>query len=256
MRNDGARPLPVLLLPGLDGTARLFRRFVQAATGNLDLRPVPYPADRFLDYAELEMLVRGHFPRGPFAILGESFGGPLALRVARRAPPGLVGVVLSATFHRRPARPLVERVAPLARAFFRLPLPPHVVRLLLAGGDAPRDLVKEVRAAVAEVSPAVMAARARAALRVDATEDLRACPAPVLFLGGRRDRLLRRQLPAEIRAVRPSVEMHLLDTPHLVLQRSPAEAMSLVEAFLLRADEKKGPPLAERPPDASRGVEA
>ena len=132
---DAARPLPVLLLPGLDGSGRLFRRFLAVATGALDFRPVPYPRDRFLDYARARGAgARRSFPRGPFAILGESFGGPLALRVAASAPRGLVGVVLVATFHRRPARPVLARATPLAPAFFRLPLPPHVVRLLLAGG--------------------------------------------------------------------------------------------------------------------------
>jgi pimeloyl-[acyl-carrier protein] methyl ester esterase len=231
---DAAHPLPVLLLPGLDGSARLFQRFQAVATGALDLRTLPYPTDRFLDYGELESFVRGHLPRGRFALLGESFGGPLALRVAASAPRGLVAVVLAATFHRRPARPFIARVSPLAPAFFRLPLPPHVVRLLLAGGDAPRELVEEVRAAVAGVPARVMASRARAALDVDATAALRACPVPVLFLGGKKDRLLRREIPAEIRAIRPAAEVRMLDTPHLVLQRRPEESMRIVEDFLLR----------------------
>jgi pimeloyl-[acyl-carrier protein] methyl ester esterase len=243
---DASRPLPVLLLPGLDGSGQLFRRFQAVATGALDLRTVPYPRDRFLDYAELETLVRGRFPRGPFAILGESFGGPLALRIAASAPRGLVGVILAATFHRRPARPVIA-------AFFRLPLPPHVVRLLLAGGDASQELVEEVREAVRLVPARVMAARAREALAVDASEPLRRCPVPLLFLGGKSDRLLRREIPDEVRALQPGAEIRMLDTPHLVLQRRPEEAMRIVEEFLL---ERGGPPLAERPSGASRSVEA
>ena len=224
-----------MMLPGLDGSTDLFARFLARATGALDFRRVPYPKDRFLDYADLERMVWPQLPRGePFAILGESFGGPLAMRIAASAPPGLVAVVLVATFHRRPARPIIARVSPLAPAFFRLPLPPHVVRLLLGGGDAPQDLVEEVRAVVADVPARVMAARARAALSVDASDALRSCPVPVLFLGGRGDRLLRREIPEEIRAIHPGAEIRLLDTPHLVLQRRPREAMALVEEFLLR----------------------
>ncbi len=224
-----------MLLPGLDGSADLFARFLAKATGALDFRRVPYPKDRFLDYADLERMVWPQLPRGePFAILGESFGGPLTLKIAAGKPPGLVGVVLAATFHRRPANALMAKAAPLGPAFFRLPLPPHVVRLLLAGGDAPAELVEEVREAVRHVPARVMAARAREALTVDASEALRRCPVPLLFLGGKKDRLLRSTLPSEIRALQPRAEVRMLDTPHLVLQRKPEESMKIVEEFLLR----------------------
>lgn len=235
MTDTKRRPLPTLLLPGLEGTGRLFSRFLAASDGSLDLRVVPYPPDRVLGYEKLEELVARHFPEGPFAVLGESFGGPLALRLAARAPRGLVGVVLSASFHRRPAARLFRVASPLGPTFFRLPLPAHAVRLLLAGKDAPDDLVEEVRSAVASVKGGVMAARAREALRVDATSLLRACPVPVLFLGGRNDRLLRSALPIEVRALRADAEIRMLDAPHLVLQRRPEEAMRVVRDFLLRA---------------------
>jgi len=231
----GARPLTTLLLPGLDGTGRLFSRVLAAADGALELRVLRYPADRYLDYARLEALVLRELPAGPFAILGESFGGPLALRIAARAPAGLVGVVLAASFHRRPAARLFRVASPLGPAFFRLPLPAHAVRLLLAGHDAPDDLVEDVRDAVAAVKGSVMAARAREAFRVDATATLRRCPVPLLFLGGKHDRLLRSALPIEVRALRPDVEIRMLDAPHLVLQRRSSEAMEIVRSFLLRA---------------------
>ncbi len=232
-----AAPTPLLtfLLPGLEGTGRLFSRFIAESSGRLELRVLSYPPERFLDYAALEELVRREIPAGrPFALLGESFAGPLALRIAANAPAP-VGVVLAATFHQRPAARAVRLLRPLTRAFFGLPLPAHAVRILLAGPDAPPDLVAEVQAAVAAVSPRVMQARARAALRVDATPWLRACRAPVLFLGGKQDRLLRSALPIEVRLLKPDAEIRMLDAPHLVLQRLPREAMRLVEDFLARA---------------------
>jgi hypothetical protein len=80
-----------------------------------------------------------------------------------------------------------------------------------------------------------MAKRAHEALRVDATRWLAACPVPILFLGGKHDRLLRSALPIEVRMLRPDAEIRMLDGPHLVLQCLPAEAMRVVEAFLARA---------------------
>ncbi|HTT70804.1 MAG TPA: alpha/beta fold hydrolase [Anaeromyxobacteraceae bacterium] len=229
------KPVMTVLLPGLDGTARLFARFLGASDGSLEFLPIPYPPDEELGYAELESRVWPMLPRDrPFALLGESFSGPLALRIAARAPRGLVGLILATTFVRRPAAAPVAVLRPLAPAFFRLPLPRHVVRLLLAGGGAPKELVEEVRAAVALVRGHVMAARAHEALDVDATEALRRCPVPVLVLAGRYDRLLRRGIPRELKAVRPDAEVHLFDAPHLVLQCRPGETMLRVKEFVLR----------------------
>lgn len=229
-------PLLTFLLPGLDGTGTLFSRFVAAGSGALEPRVLPYPPDRILGYPELAARVLRELPLDrPFALLGESFGGPLALRVAAACPPGLVGVVLASSFHARPAAKLARLLQPLSAAFFRLPLSDHAVRLLLGGHDAPDDLVAEVQAAVASVRPPVMAARAREALRVDATACVKGCLAPLLFLGGKHDRLLRTALPIEIRVLRPDAEIRMIDAPHLLLQRQPALAMRIVEEFLLRA---------------------
>jgi pimeloyl-ACP methyl ester carboxylesterase len=236
-----ASQLLTFLLPGLDGTGRLFRPFLARASGALELRVLSYPTDRFLGYDALAERVRAEFPADrPFALLGESFGGPLALRLAASAPPNLVGLVLSASFHRRPAARAISALRLLSPAYFHLPLPAHGVRLLLAGGDAPDELVREVQAAVATVKSSVMAARAKEAIRVDVSEALRICPVPVLFLGGKSDRLLRSALPIEVRALRADVEIRMLDAPHLVLQRRSEEAMRLIEEFLERASTGRG----------------
>jgi pimeloyl-ACP methyl ester carboxylesterase len=228
-------PLHTILLPGLDGTGRLFAPFLDRASGALDFQVLSYPPDRFLGYDALASRVREVLPRDrPYVILGESFGGPLALRVAATAPQGLAGVVLAASFHHRPAARVISALRLLSPAYFRMPLPAHGVRLLLAGSDGSDDLVRLVQDTVARVKGSVMAARAREAIRVDVTEELRSCPVPILFLGGKRDRLLRTALPIEVRALRADAEIRMLDAPHLALQTRPEEAMRLVETFALR----------------------
>lgn len=242
-------PIPVVLLPGLEGTGRLFARFLLSRPDVLDLRVVSYPPDRSLGYAELADHVRAVLPRrGRFVLLGESFSGPLALRIARERPRGLSGIVLAASFHRRPAPPWLERLRPLGRVFFAAPLPAHAVRLLLGGAEAPPELVREVQEAVASVSWRVMLRRARAALEVDASDELRACPVPLLVLSGRADRLLRREIPAEILALRADADVRMLEAPHLVLQSAPSEAMAALEAFARRV---AGPAAAEAEPSRS-----
>ncbi len=226
----------VVLLPGLDGTGRLFAPFVTEAAGALDLVTLSYPADRFLSYAALEEYVAVRLPRGrPYALLGESFSGPLALRLGARRPAGLKAVILAASFHHRPAARAIAALRLLALAFFRLPLPAHAVRLLLAGPDAPDALVAEVQAGTAAVKASVMAARAAEALRADASGEVRSCPVPLLFLWGRDDRLLRSAIPIEIRALSPRAVIRTLPAPHLVLQRAPREALAEILGFLAGA---------------------
>src|SRR5262245_22389675 len=98
-----ATPLRLLLLPGLDGTGALFDPFVRALSAEIAPQIVRYPSDQPLGYDALEPMVAQHIPaREPYAILGESFSGPLALRLARRQEGDLVGVVLVATFVTNP----------------------------------------------------------------------------------------------------------------------------------------------------------
>src|ERR1700677_3088878 len=89
------RLAPVLvLLPGLDGTGILSRQFVDAIGESVETQIIAYPTDQPLGYAELEKLVREALPRDrPYVVLGESFSGPVAIRLGAKPPAGLVGLI-------------------------------------------------------------------------------------------------------------------------------------------------------------------
>ena len=85
----------LVLLPGLDGTGKLFSEILKALEGRVATLIVDYPKDVSLGYDELEVLkVRcAALPDDrPFVLLGESFSGPLAIRIAAHPPPGLCGL--------------------------------------------------------------------------------------------------------------------------------------------------------------------
>jgi pimeloyl-ACP methyl ester carboxylesterase len=223
----------LVLLPGLDGTGRLFSRFVAHLAEELEPRVVPLPADRALGYPELVRLVRDRLPLDrPFALLGESFCGPVALQLAAERPPGLRALILVASFHRRPVAWWGRAVKPLAGLLLSRPPPAWAARLFLAGRDAPADLVRELQRAVAEVAPNVLAARVRPALAVDATAALATCPVPLLYLGGSRDRIVRHSVVREMQRVQPSMQHRRFDAPHLLLQRAPADSGVIISSFL------------------------
>ena len=137
----------VVLLPGLDGTGVLFRPFLQACPEHVTPVVIDFPRDERLDYAELEQHVVDRLPTADrTVIVGESFSGPLALRVAARRPAGLIGVVLCASFVRPPGACWLACLP--WRLLLRLRAPDVLLRRLLTGREKAAELVPLVREAL------------------------------------------------------------------------------------------------------------
>src|SRR5665213_344783 len=114
--------MTLVLLPGLDGTGKLFVDFIAELPPTLKIITAAYPSQRFLTYSELVSWLNGVVPRdAPFAILGESYGSPLAVKFAATHPPNLIGILLSAGFLSNPVRRYWPLPKFLARPlFFRI----------------------------------------------------------------------------------------------------------------------------------------
>ena len=230
-----------ILLPGLDGSGRLFAPLLAAGPRAFDPELIAFPPDQPLGFDELAALVRPRLPRRRFVLLAESFSGPLAIRLAAERPRGLVALVLAATFLHRPLDALLHPVRGLVGArLFGLPMPAAVIRRFMAGPDAPDALVAEVQRAVAAVPPAVMAHRSAEALQVDAREALAGVDAPILFLSPTRDQLIRRDAHEDVLALRPDAEVALLDAPHMVLQRCPHASLARIVEVLAAPGARPG----------------
>ena len=227
-----ARPVtPIVMLPGMDGTGRLFDSFSDSLSS--DYRPVPisFSTTRPESYDDLETFVRSAIAEidQPFALLAESFSGPLAIRIAASPPSKLVALILVATFLRPPVSPRWRHLArPLT---FRRSPPRMAVRHLLVGRHADARLVTSVVEAIRVVKPEVMACRAREILSVDVSEQFAAVELPILFIQGTRDRLVRADRSA-LDELNAGIKWAELDAPHLVLQAAPSEAAAATSTFL------------------------
>jgi pimeloyl-[acyl-carrier protein] methyl ester esterase len=230
----------VLLLPGLDGTGELFD--ASAAPPGLTLTIVDYPRSEVVSRARLLERILAAVPReGPVVLVGESFSGPLALEVAARVPR-LVGVVLLASFAVRPrARALIVLLAWTMRRLPRRSPPRFAIRWFMTG-HAPA-LIERVREAISGVTPEVLSDRMRQIAEIDAREALRSCPAPVLAVVARHDRLVPRRAIARLRALRPDLHVITLPGPHLLFQHDPTAVLAAILAWLgptLRATHDAG----------------
>ena len=219
--------LPIILLPGLDGTGDLFESFAAAAPPHL--RPVVVPLPPVSRYDRLLDHVRQELPReGCFAVLGESFSGPLAIAVAR-AEPRAVAVILCNSFVTPPVSSLL-RFLPWSLLFV-VPPPRWVIRRYFVGVAASYQLLESVRAAVAKTPRAILAARMRAVFSLPFQREPSAISTPLLFLSSSGDDLVKAN-PVAIRRVASSVTCRTLAGPHLLLQAAPELAWAEISAFL------------------------
>jgi pimeloyl-ACP methyl ester carboxylesterase len=209
----------LVLLPGLDGTGRLYAPLQSALEPNF---VVGYPPDQPLDYEALCSFVIDRLPGKPHVIVAESFSGPIALEVASRRPSELKALVLSATFATHP-RPRLTRFLSryIESRFFNRSIPLWMIRASLLGPDAPGDLCRNVQETVESVDPAVIAFRMREVAKCDATAALRGCPLPVFYLNGTKDRLLSGRLVRVLSEMKPDMTIMDVAGPHLLLQAKP-----------------------------------
>jgi pimeloyl-ACP methyl ester carboxylesterase len=141
--------------------------------------------------------------------------------------------MLVASFAKTPSL-VAKWVAATGADVFRVRPPDVALRWALLGMDADDHHVRDVRSAMESVDALVLAARLKAIATVDVTAEFAAVSSPLLYIAGRRDRLVGPRVRTHLKAVQPGMEIRVLDAPHLVLQRCPAEAATLISDFLRR----------------------
>ena len=224
----------LVLLPGLDGTGELFVDFVAALPESSTATIVAYPTDRFLSYMDLRPFVSAAFPQSErFVLVAESFSAPLAVWHAATNPPNLAAVVISAGFVGSPIDSWSGTVRALARPWlFRLKPPRTILEYFLLGQNAPSDLLQKLRHALQKVSPDALSGRVQEVLDCDARDDLRRTTVPLLYLEATHDRLLSSSCKKEFSNLKPDTLFRSIPAPHLLLQREPLKAASIVMEFV------------------------
>lgn len=228
--------MKLVLLPGMDGTGHSLRAVApHLVPHGIEALPFRYPGDEVLGYDDLEAWIRARLPaEGPFWVGGESFSGPLAVRLAADPPPGLAGVTLIVSFVTNPIWRGFRTAAKLVGALpFHGPPPGWFMRQLLMTGASDammRGYSDEVRHVHAEV----MARRVDEMNHVDVRHQLQDARVPVTYLRANQDRMVGHEALSEVIRLRPGIRVQAIDGPHLVLLTRP-EASAQALARLVRA---------------------
>src|SRR5450830_78344 len=226
-------PTLLILLPGMDGTARLFQRFDAAlrAQTTIDTQAIAYPAAP-LDYAALEAFVRKRLPQDrPFVVLAESFSGPLGAALRADPPPGMQALILCCSFVRNP-RPGLASLRYLLGAIPFSNMPGIALRQALLAPYATPALQAELSSALAQVPAHVLRQRLRAVLTVDASAAFALGSLPVLYLRALHDRLVPSLSALHIMQLAPGTQVVDIAAPHMLLQAAPQAGASAIATFI------------------------
>lgn len=222
----------LVLLPGLDGTEIFFGPLLAALPTWIKPVVITYPTSGENDYSNLFAIVQAAVDGSEdFYVLGWSFSGPLALMLAAKKPTNVRGVILCASFIRPPLRGL---------SWLRFAIRPpvmHLVRLtrrtIMHLSSYSTDKFRRDKSATwPRVPSGILAARARGILALDARNCLRACPRPILYLAGSRDRVVPHWNAEEVARELPSTKVVMIEGPHLALYTNPTAAVQAIVGFM------------------------
>jgi pimeloyl-ACP methyl ester carboxylesterase len=223
-----AEKIPIVVLPGLDGIGELRAELAARLARRRNVQVITYPTDEPLGYDALTALVMGRVPSGRFAILGESFSGPIAIEIAATERSRVAGLILASSFARHP---LPRWFAPVARMLNPRCIPDAVTDAAVFGRTGGPEHRAALHRALATVRPDVLRTRGAAVLQVDRRDRLRAVTCPILCLRGRLDRLVRLKCLNEIRSIQPGCQVRWFDAAHMVLETHPDEAAAAIDEF-------------------------
>jgi len=231
----------LILLPGLDGSGRLFEPLLSALPPTLSASVVRYPAEQSLSPRVIFPCIREVIPWDrPYVLVAESLAASLALQFAEEQQQNIRAVVLCASFVSNPV-PAHSGVGAFQWAaslmgedkFWLEKEPsPALVRKHLTGEDSPPALVDQAVEVLRSFRPDVLSSRVQSIFNADARRELRDCEKPLLYLQASEDQFVRPGALDEIRGIKPSVKIAVVKGPHLLLQRNPRGAIDAIRAFL------------------------
>ena len=227
--------MKLIVLPGMDGTGELLVPFA----GQMEKRGVPtqvisYPHDQVLSYVELTELVYGQLPEDePFAVLGESFSGPVALALGQRGIPNLKALVLVVTFA-EPPRPILLKLTKMLplKSMLSLPIPCWMAKKVMMGAVSPPGEAEKFCEVIDYVDPGVIAERIREVRELKLEKE--AVDLPCIYIQATHDTLLPESAVEGIREWVPQVKVYRVEGAHLVLDTAAGPCAEIVSRFLKR----------------------
>jgi len=223
----------LVLLPGFDGSGRLFSPIHKELSDSVDTIVLSYPSDKVMTYSDLCHYLKDGLPDSPYVLLGESFGGPLAMMLSKYADENLKGIILCVSFVKNPQILLSKLIRPFLKPkHLQKETPAWHIRTMLVNGVSDAKLIRNIQTATAELTREVYFHRLREIADVDVSDILEKCELPILYLRAKNDRLVYESSMKLVEKLGKNVTVEKFDAPHMLLQTQPKQAALSIQKFM------------------------
>lgn len=225
--------MKIILLPGLDGTGKLFAPFIAKLPTSLEPIVIQYPKIKEFTLNEYANFVTSQLPEGKFVLLAESFSGLVALQLLPKISSRLTCLFFLNTFADSP-------IPYFLRFFSVLPLlglspaflPNWSIRAFCLGSQATKVECAWLRDILKEVPSKIISRRLRLISQTKFVEPFET-QCPVFYIQATKDRLVPKKASKWFIMNIAHLQTLSLDAPHFMLQAKPKESADLITKCLL-----------------------
>lgn len=231
----GLKDYQIVLLPGLDGTGRLFAPLLACTDDPASFLVVHYQ-DVPADLNQLAEQAEAVIPQGEAVILiAESFSSLVALRLLERGKLQIAGILFFAGFARAPCPLLLNLArfvpASLIKIFSTNPL---LVRLFFLTNKMPLSVFDLYLDVVRSIPPEVLKDRIRLLYEAKNLPSIKA-DIPFGQLRVRGDLLVSKRSTTDLRTLNPALFIWEVEGTHFFLQTNPEKSLQIIREFCQRA---------------------
>ena len=218
----------LVLLPGLDGTGKLFAPIIPLLEPHFELVVVTYPdLDSFTDYVNCAL---NQLPQTPgFSLLAESFSGPVAMALMAQRPDLIGPSILCVTFARSPLAALTRMANYVPEQMFSIgALNEFCLDVYTTDDDDNSETLPLPLNVTEQLDGTLLKHRIAVFSRIDVSALLPNIEVPILYLHAIGDKIVAESDAQMIQQYLPDVERVDIDAPHLLLQTRPQQCAELI----------------------------
>lgn len=225
-------PIILVMLPGLDGTGRVFEPLLQLLPAGIAPTVVHYPTDRPISFQQHIEVARQKLPtEKPFVLLAESFSGPIALQLLAAPPGNLIGVIFVATFASYPSPFLLDLSRYLPQGLLLKLFSTTLLSRFFCLGGASKAALGIFHNALSSVKLTVLSNRLKILAELPPAPDT-TYSGPCLYLQATSDRLVPSRAVAPLQKLLPQLQAKRLPGPHILVLADPESAAGEISEFI------------------------